>query len=225
MAIIRTSSVIPTTISKAPVPILADPVELPVLVINERTMTFRMDSRTAWNRFALGVINYSVSTIAETVNTPNVERNLYRNSSLIGDYFTPYYGITAGTKIGDYLISICKTTIAVVGVIKQKQTDITIFQNTWGQQIGDLAQYLNSLNPGQYPVDLLAELLTNLTIFWTKDFIARVNNDFAADAVALDNVLKVAVTGIPDHANQGYSSIADVLSRGIIAQFPLSFIG
>jgi hypothetical protein len=67
-------------------------------------------------------------------------------------------------------------------------------------------------------------MVTNLVGFWVDDFKARFANDFATDAVALDNILKVAVTGIPNHANKGYSSIADILSRGIIAQFPLSFV-
>jgi hypothetical protein len=67
-------------------------------------------------------------------------------------------------------------------------------------------------------------MLTNLTNFWTEDFIARKNDEFADDQIALDNILKVAVVGIPDHANKGYSSLADILSRGVIAQYPLSFV-
>jgi hypothetical protein len=66
-------------------------------------------------------------------------------------------------------------------------------------------------------------MLVNMTNFWTEDFVARMSEDFAADQIALDNILKVAVIGIPDHANKGYSSLADILSRGVISQFPLSF--
>jgi hypothetical protein len=86
-----------------------------------------------------------------------------------------------------------------------------------------MAEYFNELNPNQYPEDLIAEMLISLTNFWIDDFVARKEDDFAADQIALDNVLKVAVIGIPDHANKGYSSLADILSRGIISQFPLSF--
>jgi len=41
--------------------------------------------------------------------------------------------------------------------------------------------------------------------------------------LALDNILKVAVIGLPNHVNKGYSSVADIMSRGIIAQFPILF--
>jgi hypothetical protein len=170
------------------------------------------------------MINYSVSAFGNMPSTPAVEKNLSRNAAGIGDYFIPYYGITAGTKIGSLLTVICKTGVNVVNTIKSKQTDIIVYKEIWSKQIDDLAGYLHELNPGQYPRDLTAEMLTNLTNFWVDDFQARFANDFASDAVALDNILKVAVTGIPNHTNKGYSSIADILSRGIIAQFPLSFV-
>jgi hypothetical protein len=198
--------------------------ELPSVVINERTMIFRMDSRSLWTRYALGMINFSVSDFGGMPSTPAVEKNLSRNAAGVGDYFVPYYGITAGTKIGSLLSVILKNGTNLVEAIKDKKTDIAVYREIWSREIDDLASYLNELNPSQYPKALLIEMFTNLTEFWTDDFKARFANDFAADAVALDNILKVAVTGIPNHTNKGYSSLADILSRGIITQFPLSFI-
>lgn len=197
---------------------------LPAVVINERTLIFRMDSRTLWTRYALGMINFSVSDFGNLASSANVERNLSRNAAAVGTYFVPYYGIIAGTKIGDLLTVILKNGVSVVDAIKSKRSDINVYKEIWTKEIYNLSTYLNQLNPAQYPTDLMVEMLTSLTNFWTEDFQARFGNDFAADAVALDNILKVAVSGIPDHANLGYSSIADILSRGIIAQFPLSFI-
>ena len=197
---------------------------LPPQVINERTLIFRMDSRTLWTRYSLGMINFSVSDFGSLPSTANVESNLSRNAAQIGTYFVPYYGITAGTKIGDLLSVMTKNGVKVVEAIKNNVADLQVYTDIWAQQTRALAQYLNQLNPAQYPTDLLDEMLTNLTGFWVADFRARFAQDFAADAIALDNILKVAVSGIPDHANKGYSSLADILSRGIIAQFPLSFV-
>jgi hypothetical protein len=197
---------------------------LPGAVINERTMIFRMDSRTLWTRYALGMINYSVSDLGALPNTDKVEANLVRNSAAVGNYFIPYYGITAGTKIGDLLAVMCKNGVKVVDSLKSGSKDIEVFKDIWYKEAMALAEYLNELNPSQYPTDLILEMLVNLTNFWVDDFRARIAKDFAADAIALDNILKVAVIGIPDHANKGYSSIADIMSRGIIAQFPLSFL-
>ena len=196
---------------------------LPPAVINEKTLVFRMDSRTLWTRYSLGMINYSVSDFAGLDSTPFVERNLAKAATQIGDYFIPYYGITSGTKIGSLLVVIGKNGTEVVKAIKNKK-DIEVFKNIWDKQIFELANYLREVNPAQYPRDLIIEMVTNLTKFWTEDFYARFEKNFTADSIALDNILKVAVIGIPNHTNQGYTSIADILSRGIIAQFPLSFI-
>lgn len=197
---------------------------LPPAVMTEQTMTFRMDSRTLWTRYALGMVNYSVSDLGNLASTNNVKNSMARNASGVGTFFTPYYGYTTGAKIGDYLNALCVNGTKVVSVIKSGKTDIAVYQDIWQKQCLSLAEYFNKINPNNYPTDLLAEMFTNLTKFWADDFIARYNDDFAADAVALDNILKVGVTGVPDHARAGYSSIADILSRGVIAQFPLSFI-
>lgn len=197
---------------------------LPTVVINEQTLLFRMDSRTLWTRYALGMINFSVSDFGNMPGTPAVEKNLSRNAAAVGDYFIPYYGITAGTKVGVLLSILLVNGTRVVEAIKNKKTDLAVYVDIWRRQIDDLATYLNELNPGHYPKVLLIEMLTNLTGFWVDDFTARFKEDFAADAVALDNILKVAVSGLPNHTSKGYSSLADLLSRGIVAQFPLSFI-
>jgi len=196
---------------------------LPTVVINEKTLVFRMDSRTMWTRYSLGMINYSVSSFGSLGSTPSVEKNLAKSAATIGEFFIPYYGITAGNKIGSLLIVIANNGIKVVEAIKNKR-DTTPYMVIWSKQIDELASYLNELNPGQYPVDLLSEQFNSLVRLWTEDFQARYDGDFITDSIALDNILKVAVSGIPNHVNKGYTSIADILSRGIIAQFPLSFV-
>jgi hypothetical protein len=196
---------------------------LPSVVINEKTLVFRMDSRTLWTRYSLGMINYSVSSFGNLGSTPSVEKNLARAAATIGDFFIPYYGIKAGTKIGSLLIVISNNGTKVVEAIKNKR-DIAPYETIWGKQIDELAIYLNQLNPNQYPVDLLSEQFTGLVNAWSDDFNARYNGDFVTDSITLDGILKIAVSGIPNHTNKGYSSIADILSRGIVAQYPLSFL-
>jgi hypothetical protein len=169
------------------------------------------------------MVNFSVSDFGNLSSTSKVEANLSRNASAVGNYFVPYYGITAGTKIGTLLSAICKNGTKVVSAIKNGSRDLDVYREIWARENRNLAEYFNELNPNQYPEDLIAEMLISMTNFWIDDFVARKEDDFAADQIALDNVLKVAVIGIPDHANKGYSSLADILSRGIISQFPLSF--
>jgi hypothetical protein len=197
---------------------------LPAVVINEKTLVFRMDSRTLWTRYSLGMINYSVSSFGNLASTPSVEKNLAKSAAAIGEFFIPYYGMKSGNKIGSLLTVISNNGSRVVDAIKNKR-DMDAFEVIWSKQIDELANYLNEINPGQYPNDLLLEQFSSLTRLWAENFMARYTNDYITDSIALDNILKIAVSGIPNHVNKGYVSIADTLSRGIIAQFPLSFVG
>lgn len=195
---------------------------LPTVVINEKTMTFRMDNRTLWTRYSLGMINFSVA-LYSNMDFQNVSENLKRAAMACGNYFTPYYGINAARKIGSLLSVIAFNGERVAEALRNEK-DITAYETIWDKQIDELASYLNELNPQHWPKDTLDEMFINLTALWVDDFKARLAKDFVADSVALDNIVKVAVSGIPNHIRKGYTSIADIISRGIIAQSPLEFV-
>lgn len=194
---------------------------LPTVVINERTMNFRMDNRTLWTRYSLGMINFSVALFGK-MDSDNVLENLKRAALACGNYVTPYYGFNAAKKIGS-LLTVIVVNGSKVAEALQAGRDIAAYETIWDKQINELATYLNELNPQHWPKDTLDEMFINLTALWVDDFRARLAKDFVADSIALDNIVKIAVSGIPNHINKGYTSIADVISKGIIAQSPLEF--
>ena len=196
---------------------------LPSVVINEATMTFRMNSRTLWTKYALGLVNFAVSDVADLPTTDSVEQRMYKSSTLIGDYFVPYYGIRAGSDISNLLTEIFKNGVEVVAAVK-KQQDIVPYQIKWAEQTRALAELFNKLNPSQYPTSLLQEMFDALTKLWLDNIIARYTNNVILNAESIDGINKLVITGIANHVNKGYQSLADVLSRGVIAQYPLSFL-
>jgi len=195
---------------------------LPTFVINESTLTFRMDSRTIWTKFALGLVNLSVARQGKLDSAGQVEGRLIKAASSIGDFFVPYYGMTAGYKIGALLAAYARIGIDTIHTV-QNGKDLNQFRTLWISPINELADYLNELNPSNFPKELLVDMFTNLAAYWTDNIKARFASDESADAISLDNISKLVITGIPNHINRGYTSLADVLSRGVIAQFPLSF--
>lgn len=197
--------------------------ELPSGVINEKTMVFRMDSRTLWTKYALGLVNFAVSDVADLPTTDSVEQRMYKSSTLIGDFFVPYYGIRAGSDISNLLTEIFKNGVEVVETLK-KNGDIVPLQIKWAEQTQALAELFNKLNPGQYPVSLLEEMLQALTKLWTDNITARITKNIIMNAESIDGINKLVITGIANHVNKGYQSLADVLSRGVIAQYPMSFM-
>lgn len=197
--------------------------QLPTIVINEKTLVFRMDSRTLWTKYALGLVNYAVSSVADLSTTPSVEERLTKSATLIGDYFIPYYGIRAGGEIGKLLTDIFETGVNVVEVSKSNG-DIVPLQIQWAEQTRTLAELFNKLNPAQYPVLLIEEMLQALTKLWTDNIKARITKNIILNAESIDGINKLVITGIANHVNKGYQSLADVLSRGVIAQYPMSFV-
>lgn len=196
---------------------------LPGVVINEATMVFRMNSRTLWTKYALGLVNYAVSDVADLDSTPDVKERMYKASTLIGDFFVPYYGIKAGNDISKLLTDIFVTGTELVEVVKKKG-DMSPLQIQWVEQTQALAELFNRLNPGQYPTSLLQEMLDALTKLWADNIVARFTKNTILNAESIDGINKLVITGIANHVNKGYQSLADVLSRGVIAQYPLSFL-
>lgn len=197
--------------------------DLPIAVMNEATLVFRMDSRSLWAKYAWSLLNYSISMNAGLPGTPQVESRLLKTATALGDFVVPYYGITAGNDLGDKLAAIAKVGTQVVDAVKDGRS-LDKFESIWAELIDDLALFLNELNPGQWPTELTKEMFTNMVTTWSRAIVARYNQEWNDNEEALDNLNKLVVTGIANHVNKGFSSIADIFSRGIIAQYPSLFV-
>jgi hypothetical protein len=196
--------------------------DLPNAVMNEATLVFRMDSRSLWAKYAWNLLNYSISMNAGLPGTPQVESRLLKAAAALGNFIVPYYGITAGNELGDKLAAIAKVGTQVVDAVRDKRS-LDSFDTIWKELIDDLAEYLNELNPTQWPAILIKEMFTYLVNTWTKAIVTRYNEDWNENDEALNNLEKLVVSGIANHVNKGFSSIADIFSRGIIAQYPSLF--
>jgi hypothetical protein len=210
------------TIEEHHYPVSPKMLAVPLSVFNEGTMLFRMDSRSAWARFAWSLLNYSISMNAQLPGTPQVESRLLKSATALGDFIIPYYGITAGNAFGDKLAAIAKIGAEVVDAVRDGRS-LDEFQTVWTTLINELALFMNGLNPAEWPVLLVTELFTNLVNTWTTAILARFHEQWDINEEALDNLNKLVVNGIPNHTHAGFKSLADVFSWGIISQFPLQF--
>jgi len=199
---------------------LHDP--LPWNVYNEYTMTFRMDSRTAWMKWAFALLNYSISLNGDLPGTDAVKARLNKNAIALGDFLVPYYGITAGQLLATQLIALNDIGMHYVNALKNKQSTDDVVKS-WVPLVADIAKLFNELNPNNWPESLIADMFGNLVTGWQSQLTARATGDTVGDELSIDYMNKLVVTGVPDHQMNGYSSIADTFSRGIIAQFPHQF--
>lgn len=200
---------------------ITDP--LPAYVMTEPTMLFRMDSRTLWSKYAWGLLNFGISLNNKIPGTEAVEARAINNASNIGEIITPYYGVTAGTRVADLLAGVVQIGIDAFKAIKDGERVTTIVL-LWDPVINDLVDYLNDLNPNNWPKELLKDYFNNLVKFWIDEATARNAKDIAGAELAIDRINRLVIIGTanstPSHKS---SSLADVFSRGIIAQFPTLF--
>ena len=196
---------------------------LPAYVMNENSLNFRMDARSLWAKYTWGLLNYGISLNGMLPSTDLVEARVIKNAAAIGDFMAPYYGVTAGERVGKLLAGIGQVGIDVVKATKENEPLNTLV-SMWETLIEQLAELFNELNPNNWPETLISDYFANMVKFWTKQIVARANKDEIADEIAIEHLYKIMVIGfsnsVPSHK---ISSLSDSFSRGIIAQFPALF--
>ena len=199
--------------------------QLPSYVMNENTMQFRMDARTAWAKWAWSLINYSISLNGNLPGTDQVKGRMHKNAVALGDFLIPYYGLSAARAMTTALIAIDDIGMHYVEAIKAgaSKEELAVIAETWKPYIADVARLLNELNPNQWPESTVSDIFSGVIQAWQDQLQARAAGNIIAEGIAIDQLDKLVVTGVPDHVTPGFSSLADVFSRGIIAQFPELF--
>lgn len=198
---------------------------LPIYVMNDSTMKFMMDARSAWTKWVWSLLNYSISLNGNLPGTEQVKGRMHKNAVALGDFLVPYYGLTASRAVVSALLALDDIGLQYVEAIKGKKSEeeITKIVDSWKPYVAELAKLFNELNPNNWPELLILDIFTNIVKAWQDQLTARARGDLIADEVAIDYIDKLVVTGIPDHSSNGFSSLADIFSRGIVAQFPSLF--
>jgi hypothetical protein len=137
---------------------------------------------------------------------------LLQNQVEIGDAIKPYYGDEAG----DQLTALLREHILIAGEILQaaKSGDTVALadaQERWYDNAHDIAVFLNAANPDNWPLTEMDEMLRDHLDLTTDEVLARLNGQWTADVAAYDEIHTQALV------------MADMLSDGIIAQFPAKF--
>jgi hypothetical protein len=171
------------------------------------------EDHITWTRNV--IISFEVNVADASVVLPDLSAALNRlleNQTDIGNAIKPYYGDDAG----DQLTALLRDHILIAGEILQaaKTGDSTALadaQKRWYENAHDIAVFLNAANPDNWPLAEMDEMLKEHLDATTDEVLARLNSNWTADVAAYDNVHIQALT------------MADMLSSGIIAQFPAKF--
>jgi len=172
---------------------------------------FRAAMRVLWEDHIVWTRMVIVDVIAGTPDTDAALTRLLKNQTDIGNAIKPFYGDAAG----DRLTSLLRDHILIAGrlLTTAKAGDATGFATAkadWYANADDIAHFLAAANPRWPLTDLQAAMKMHLDTT-LDEAVARLTGDWTADVAAYDRV----------HAH--ILHMADVLSEGIIAQFPSAF--
>ena len=164
------------------------------------------EDHVTWTRLAI---------ISLTTGAPDTEATVARllqNQVDIGNAVKPFYGRAAGDQLTGLLKEHILIAADVIAAAKAgNQAALADAQTRWERNADEIAATLNSVNPRFWKLATLkAELHMHLQLT-TEEAVARLQGDWAADVAAYDRV----------HVHMLH--LADVLSDGLIKQFPRRF--
>lgn len=176
---------------------------------------FHDTMRELWEDHIVWTRQFIVSAATEAGDLadigPTTDR-LLANQEDIGDAFKPFYGDAAGDQVSALLRDHILTAAELVAVAKAGDADAVARVSTaWYQNGDDIATALNSLNPRHWPLaEMQAHMKDHLDLT-LQEAVARLQGRYADDIAAYDEI-HTQILGM-----------ADMLSAGIIDQFPAKF--
>ena len=176
--------------------------------LNNSIVNLKMDERKLWIDHVSWTRNFIVSDLDSLPDKDVVLQRLLKNQDDIGASIKPYYGEEAGNKLSKLLREHISIGGQVVDAAKSNnKADLDKYNKLWYKNADDIADFLSGANPNLSNSELKDMLHKHLD-FVTAQVVARINKIWKADVEAYDKG--------EDHMIE----FADVLSEGIIKQFP-----
>jgi len=166
------------------------------------------EDHVTWTRLAI------VSLVAGLPDTSATVDRLMKNQADIGDAIRPFYGDAAG----DRLTALLKDHIAIAAEIilaakAGNQTSVNDGVARWYANADQIAAFLSGANPKNWEADMTRHMMHDHLDLTLKEAVAQLTGDYST-SVATYDAIHVQIL-----------AMADMLSSGIVAQFPQLFNG
>ncbi|HEY6108209.1 MAG TPA: hypothetical protein VIV56_04815 [Gemmatimonadales bacterium] len=190
-------------------PVLPAPITAAVPI---RRAAFHDAMRQLWEEHITWTRVYIISAAAGLPDADQAAQRLLRNQTDIGDAVKPFYGDAAGASLTALLRGHILTAAKLIGAAKSGDTAaVTAASAQWYANADSIATFLSAANPRHWPAGTMRSAMRMHLDLTLKEAVARLHGDWAADIAAYDEVHR--------HILQ----MADVLSDGIVRQFPRRF--
>jgi hypothetical protein len=174
-------------------------------------LSLQLALRRIWADHVIWTREYMVAAIANAPDAPTVAGRLLANQEHIGSAVVPFYGEAAGTALTDLLKQHILVAVELIDAAKTgNQEKFADADRRWARNARDIASFLSSANPN-WPEEDVVDLLSQHLKLTKDEATARLEQRWEDDIEAFDQIFTEILT------------VADVLSAGLVKQFPDRF--
>ena len=170
---------------------------------------FRAAMRQLWEDHITWTRLFIVSAAADLPDLGPTTDRLLRNQQDIGDAIKPFYGEAAGQRLTALLRDHILIAGDILGAAKSgNSSGVDAASARWYANADSIAGFLSEANPRNWPLDEMRAMMRSHLDLTLAEAVARLHGDFTGDIALYDQV----------HGQ--ILHMADMLSAGIISQFP-----
>ena len=175
-------------------------------------LVFQQAVRKLWEDHVTWTRVYIIAALADLPEADAAAQRLLQNQTDIGNAVKPFYGDAAG----DQLTALLKDHILIAAdlLAAAKAGDTAKFEDAnkrWYENADQIAAFLSSANPDNWPLSEMQTMMKDHLDLTLEEATARLNEDWTGDVAAYDKV------------HDEILHMADMISEGIIKQFPKDF--
>jgi hypothetical protein len=173
----------------------------------------KSDMRKLWEDHITWTRNVIFNILDDLPGTTQAVSRLLNNQVDIGNAIKPFYGNAAGEHLTVLLHDHITLAADILTALKTNNTaDFTTANTQWYVNADSIARFLSLLN-SSWTYAAMKEMMFSHLDLTTAEVLARKNADYDADVIAYDKVhLEIL-------------SMSDMLTDGIVKQFPNKFRG
>ena len=174
-------------------------------------LSLRLAMRRLWSDHVIWTRQYLAAAVADRPDAGAAAKRLLKNQEDIGAAVAAYYGDPAGTRLTDLLKEHITTAVEIIDAAKSG--DDARFRSAnaeWDRNAAEIADFLSSANP-QWPRSDVLDLLMQHLDLTRIEVTARIKRKHKSDVAAFDQIHTEILT------------VADVLTDGLVKQFPERF--
>jgi hypothetical protein len=164
------------------------------------------EDHITWTRLVI------VSIANDLPDTESTVGRLLQNQQDIGDAIKPFYGEAAGEQLSALLTDHILIAAEILQAAKAGD-DAALGQaiDRWYANADDIAEFLHAANPEEWPLEEMKMMMRDHLDLTLREAVAYLQGDHAASVAAYEEI------------HQQILHMADMLSEGILRQFPNKF--